>query len=366
MRILHWTESFWPRIGGAEVFARLLARDSQRRGHECLVVTDTAAGLPPDGWVDGLAIKRFPFQAALAARDIDAVTALGTRAKGLLREFAPHVIHLHTAQPGAFFYLRAHRAVPVPSVFTTHDLVPSSGRDSPLLAQVLGTAQRVVGISAAMVARTIDAFPEIAPRTVQITPGLPMPATSPSPLPWAPPVLLGIGRLTPEKGFDLFLRALPPLVRRVPDLKVAIAGDGPARAGLEVLASTLGLEACVRFLGWVEPEDIPGLIDGATAVVVPSRWQEPFGLVAVQAMQMARPVVAARIGGLPEAVRHEETGLLVPPEDPDALGQALAYLLSHPEQAIAWGENGRAHARIAFGWSRCVSEYEAVYSEATR
>jgi glycogen(starch) synthase len=366
VRILHWTESFWPRIGGAEVFARLLARDSQRRGHECLVVTDTAAGLPPDGRVDGLAIKRFPFQAALAARDIDAVTSLGTRAKGLLREFAPHVIHLHTAQPGAFFYLRAHRAVPVPSVFTTHDLVPSSGRDSPLLAQVLGTARRVVGISSAMVARTIDAFPEIAPRTVQITPGLPMPATSPSSLPWAPPVLLGIGRLTPEKGFDLFLRALPPLVRAVPDLKAVIAGDGPARAGLEVLASTLGIEARVRFLGWVEPEDIPGLIDGATAVVVPSRWQEPFGLVAVQAMQMARPVVAARIGGLPEAVRHEETGLLVPPDDPDALGQALAYLLSHPEQAIAWGENGRAHARIAFGWSRCASEYDAVYAEATR
>ena len=89
-------------------------------------------------------------------------------------------------------------------------------------------------------------------------------------------------------------------------------------------------------------------------------------MVAVQAMQMARPVVAARIGGLPEAVRHEETGLLVPPEDPDALGQALAYLLSHPAQAIAWGENGRSHARVAFGWSRCASEYEAVYSEATR
>ena len=366
MRILHWTESFWPRIGGAEVFARLLARESQCRGHDCLVVTDTAAGLPPDGWVDGLAIKRFPFQAALAARDIDAVTSLGTRAKELLREFAPHVIHLHTGQPGAFFYLRAHRAVPIPSVFTTHDPVPPSGHDSPLLAQVLGTTRRVVGISSSMVSRTIGAFPEIAPRTVQITPGLPMPATLPSPLPWAPPVLLGIGRLTPEKGFDLFLRALPPLVRGVPDLRVAIAGDGPSRAGLEVLASTLGLEACVRFLGWVGPEDIPGLIDGATAVVVPSRWQEPFGLVAVQAMQMARPVVAARIGGLPEVVRHEETGLLVAPEDPDALGQALAHLLSHPEQAMAWGRNGRADARIAFGWSRCVSEYEAVYSEATR
>ena len=96
-------------------------------------------------------------------------------------------------------------------------------------------------------------------------------------------------------------------------------------------------------------------------MVVPSRWQEAFGLVALQAAQLARPVVASRVGGLAEVVADEETGALVPADDPPALALAMAVLLQDPERAIRLGCNGRDRARTLFGWDRYVDARDQLY-----
>ena len=366
MRILHWTESFWPRIGGAEILARALIEETRRRGYECAVVSDVAGGLPTEDVVDHVPVRRFPFQAALASRDIRGVAKLAAQSAALVRNVAPDVIHLHTSQPGAFFFLRARHALRTPSVFTTHDPLGVAGPGTSLLAELFGAVQTIAAVSSFMAGQIAAAFPETRPRVHLVRSGLPWPARHPSPLPWHPPSILAAGRLTEAKGFDVLVKAMPVVRRARPDVSLVVAGNGPCHEHLADLAHTLGVDGCVRFTGWVPSAEIVDLIDQATVVAVPSRWDEPFGLVALEAMQMARPVVASQVGGLPELVTHERTGRLVPPGDADALAEALRVVLSDRETASAMGRQGQHAARTTFDWTRCVDGYEALYLEATR
>jgi len=140
-----------------------------------------------------------------------------------------------------------------------------------------------------------------------------------------------------------------------------VAGDGPARPELESLIAELGLGDRVRFRGWVEPEKVPGLINEATLVVMPSRWREAFGLVALQAAQQARPVVAARVGGLPEVVVDGESGILFANEDHAELARGIVRLLDDPRLAIRLGATGRRLAGERFGWNRHLNRYTELY-----
>ena len=123
-----------------------------------------------------------------------------------------------------------------------------------------------------------------------------------------------------------------------------------------------GLEHAVDFLGWILPEKIPALINAATVVVMPSRW-EGHPLVALQATLMARPIVATRVGGIPEIVEHERTGLLVEKENSTALAKAIMRLLDDLTVATQMGQNARRRAQSMFSWEGCVDAYDTLYQE---
>ena len=118
----------------------------------------------------------------------------------------------------------------------------------------------------------------------------------------------------------------------------------------------------VDFLGWVKPENVPALINRSTLVIMPSR-QESLPLVALEAALMERPVFAARVGGIPEVIAHEQTGLLVKPEDSRGLADAVAYLLHRPELATRMGQNARRWAAQKFDWQTHVDGYDALYKK---
>jgi glycogen(starch) synthase len=141
-----------------------------------------------------------------------------------------------------------------------------------------------------------------------------------------------------------------------------IAGDGPLKADLELQALELKFRDFVDFVGWVIPVMIPSLINTATLVVLPSR-SEGLPLVALEAALMARPIVATRVGGLPEVVLHQENGLLVEPEDHNALAEAMAMLLDQPETARSMGEAARCRVQTVFSWDRHVNAYDALYRQ---
>jgi glycosyltransferase involved in cell wall biosynthesis len=177
------------------------------------------------------------------------------------------------------------------------------------------------------------------------------------------PRLLCVGRLIPIKGHIVLLRALAEAHRQVPGLRLDIAGRGPLEPALRALAKELELEDAVRFLGHVSP--IQRAIEESAVVVVPSLG-EGFGMVALEAMERARPVIAAEIGGLGELVEDGVTGLLVPPGDADALAAALVRLAGDLSGAAAMGEAGRRRALDQFLQERCTDRTELLYRAQLR
>jgi glycosyltransferase involved in cell wall biosynthesis len=159
----------------------------------------------------------------------------------------------------------------------------------------------------------------------------------------APPrngtVVLALARLAATKRLDYFLAAVAKARAEVPSLRAVIAGEGPERAALEGLARELGLGESVRFPG--RAGDVDALLRQAEALVHPARW-EGFGLVLLEAMLAARPVVGTRVSAIPEIVADGETGLLVPADDPGALADALGRVLAEPTLARQLGEAGLA------------------------
>jgi len=175
-----------------------------------------------------------------------------------------------------------------------------------------------------------------------------------------PHMIFCAARLTPEKGIHLLLGAIKDL----PKARLVVAGEGPERVRLETVAGEYGLLDRVTFAGWLDPVAVASSIDRAGIVVVPSVWPEPFGLVGIEAMAHARPVVAFDVGGIREWLSHEETGLLAPPADVDAMHASLLRLLNDPDRASQMGRNGRAVAEERFTASTYLKALLPVLSSA--
>ena len=362
MRIVLWSNSFWPHIGGVEVLGRHFATALTDRGHDVLVVVNRDdPDLPAHSELGGVRIARVAFEDAITRRDPKAILVAQREAVKIRTEFGPEVEHLYHGQGGeiscfAFTAARSQRPYLVSLHMSYRDehMAPGS-----TLRSLLGRAIAVTTCSDAVREQLIRQAPELARRTWAIANSLPSPVMEPTPLPFDPPVLFAAGRFTTQKGFDVALDAIALLDCR-PHLVIAGAGvEGPA---LEERKRALGLEDSVTFAGWVAPDDMPLWMNRATAVLMPSRW-EPFGLVALQAAQMARPVIASSIDGLREVVVHGETGLLVPPDDPAALADAIAALLGDPNQAAAMGRAAQQRARETWPWVRHVDAYEKLYTQ---
>ena len=175
------------------------------------------------------------------------------------------------------------------------------------------------------------------------------------------PRLLCVGRLIPIKGHIVLLRAFAQARRRVPSLQLDLAGRGPLEPALRALAKELGVEDAVRFLGYVAP--VQRAIEDAAAVVVPSMG-EGFGMVALEAMERARPVIAAEIGGLGELVEDGVTGYLVPTGEAEPLADAIVRLVSDLTRAAEMGLAGRRRALEQFLQERCTDRTELLYRAA--
>jgi glycosyltransferase involved in cell wall biosynthesis len=171
------------------------------------------------------------------------------------------------------------------------------------------------------------------------------------------PLVGFVGRLTRQKGVDVLLRAFAQVEKVFPTARLILAGDGPDRPALAALAKSLGLQR-VMFLGW--RGDAADILADVDLLAVPSRW-EGFGLVALEAMALGKPVVASRVSALPEIVVPEETGLLASPGDPGELAEAIRMLLSDPRRAAGMGRAGRDRVECEFPVGRMAGRTAEVY-----
>lgn len=182
------------------------------------------------------------------------------------------------------------------------------------------------------------------------------------------PTVVFAGRLVPEKGLDTLLRAFAQILPSVPGARLLVAGDGPERARIQELVDELKLSTDVALLGHVPAAEMDRHFAAAWVQAVPSRWSEPFGLTAVEAMMRGTAVVASGSGGLAEIVRDGETGVLVPPDNVDALASALLRLLGDRDLAERMGMTGREVALRHFSQTtfvdNCLRLYEEMLSTA--
>jgi glycosyltransferase involved in cell wall biosynthesis/CelD/BcsL family acetyltransferase involved in cellulose biosynthesis len=172
------------------------------------------------------------------------------------------------------------------------------------------------------------------------------------------PLIGTVAVLRPQKALDVLVRAARKLVDEFPRLHVAIAGEGPERERLEPLIAELGLGEHVHLLGM--RTDVPDVLAGLDVAVSSSAF-EGSPLAILEYMQAGLPVVATRVGGVPDIVANEETGVLVEPGDADALAAAIAGLLRDPDKAAAMGRGGRERQQHEFDLDLMVRRLEGIY-----
>jgi glycosyltransferase involved in cell wall biosynthesis len=297
--------------------------------------------------VDGIEMKT----------DVDPATFM--RVLSYLVNHRPTILHTHLVHADAYGQTAGTFAgVPI-RLSTKHGFNEfREGRVFALGDRTIGAlAHRQIAISRGL-ARYLsetEGFPE--PDFEIVHYGI---AAGPEPEPYSGdvPRFLCIGRLIPIKGHVVLLRAFRKVLDVRPDAMLEIAGRGVLEHGLKDLSRELGMTDSVKFLGHVTP--VQRAVEESMAVVVPSLG-EGFGMVALEAMERARPVIAAAIGGLEDLVRDGETGLLVGPGDADSLAGAMLSIAADPAKAVTMGIEARRRAIERFPELRCTERTEEVY-----
>jgi glycosyltransferase involved in cell wall biosynthesis len=340
-----------------------LLRHLAARGHQNVLAA------APGG---ALASLVYPAEARfrpLAIRnDLDLLAAL--RLRRLIAAENPHVLHFHTSRAHAMsLWLGRHsrrRAV----VTRRMDYPLRRGLRTELLYNRAVAA--VVAISEDVRRRLLAAG--VRPERISLIHS----AVEPSPEPPGPAARSGararlglsdeatigiVAALERRKGHDVLLRALARLREAVPRACCLVCGDGSERASLERLADELGVRGLVRFLG--EQRQIADVLAALDVFVQPSRY-EGLGVAVLEAMAAGLPVVASRVGGIPEAVQEGKTGLLVAKEEPEALAAAIAELLQDPARAARMGAEGRRRVLAEFSMEAMADRYERLYQDLIR
>ena len=348
-------------VGGAERHVVDLARTLRCRGHVVTVACSASgalsgvleeAGIPVRTLLHRLVKRRFSLTYA-------------RRLRRLVKEGRFDLVHAHI-YASATAAAVATLGTGVPLVITEHTEASWRYRHARWISWGLYRhAKHVIAVSSAIRQRLIITD-HVSPARITVVPNAVAPAASaPNVAPPALPVELGggplvgvIARLQPEKGVAAFLRAAARVSSIFPEARFLVVGDGPLRQELSTLAERLGVRERVHFLGF-QP-DARQIIEYLDALVVPS-VSEGTPLVVLEAMAAGVPVVASAVGGIPDQIRHGKEGLLIPPGDPVALGEALLKLLRDPANARFLGEASRKRATSEFSYSTMMQRIEAVY-----
>lgn len=172
------------------------------------------------------------------------------------------------------------------------------------------------------------------------------------------PVIGTVGRLEPQKAIDDFLKAAKIVKEQIQQVRFIIVGDGPLKMDLEKLSISLGIQDDVVFTGW--KENVAEYIAGMDIFCLPSLW-EGFGIVLLEAMDMDKPIVATRVGGIPEIIMEGKGGILVTPGEPKELANSLCLLLSNTQMQKHMGNYNRERVKTIFYAKDMIKRYEVMY-----
>lgn len=372
-RVLLVISSYLPNVGGLQSAASRLAEGLSRRGDKVQVLTQRyPRSLPSTDRVDGIDVRRLLFltprlrhlqsgRADLFLAGLFYLPWSLIQLLGLIARERPKIVNLHFVGAPALFLLIARWLVHFRYIVSLHGddvegLPRGSWFDRWVFRATLRRADAVTACSRYLLEEARALEPSIATKARVIHNGVDLGSQVEGP---NRTTILAVGRLMPSKGFDLLLRALSeaPLAYRMP--KAILIGDGPDRASLVNLAHELRLDGNAEFRGANDHSIVMQEMAASRVIVVPSR-RETFGIVALEAMAAGKPVVATCVGGLPEVLEGADA-LLVPPDNPAALAQAIMSVLERLDADPEFGSRNRDIA-ARFSVKSMVDRYEALYS----
>jgi len=352
IRIVHILTSFG--IGGAEQLVLDVCRRLDRKRFDCTVVAVVAGG----------PMRAEFHEAGIATEVVGKATTLGIgtirRLTEFLRTERPQIVHTHLFGGDTWGRIAAFRSGVPHVVSTEHNINRDEGFVKRFVKRRLAQrTARIVAVSDAVRSYSIrtDRTP---PGNILVIPnGVDLDRFRPRPRHEGGRIrFMSVGRLVPQKGHDVLLDAFAVLRDTLPAASLVIVGDGPLRPHLEAQARTYHIQDRIQFLGF--RRDLPDLFARADIAVFPSRW-EGFGMAAIEASACGLPVIASAVGGLMEAVVDQETGLLVPPEEPKLLAEAMVELARDRARCTLFGHAGRRYVERNFDIHRVAQRYAELY-----
>jgi glycosyltransferase involved in cell wall biosynthesis len=333
---------------------------------------DLVGELRDHGWLSDVLIpspspselRRFHERLAAVSDGVDVVRMSSDASPQLVRRLVRalrsgryDVAHAHLVHADWHLALAGLFARAVPLVSTKHNPDPFRATFPFRIAEraALSRYGAVIAISEALREFLTDT---VGARAVTVRYGLTPPEEPPARESPAGTSFLAVGRLEKQKGFDVAVEAMPLVIEHVPGAHLAIAGEGSERPELAAAIERLGVGDSVQLLG--QREDIAELMRDADVFVHTARW-EGFGLVLLEAMRAALPIVATRAGAIPEVVDDGVTGTMVPPDDPRALAAALVELAQRPSLRHERGLAGFERLRDQFSPDAMARKVAAIY-----
>lgn len=281
------------------------------------------------------------------------------------------VVNVHYPAECLFYFALCRKLLPITLVTSVHgaDLFPG-GRERTAypktIKMLLNSSDRIVAPSNAYGEDVAGVFPGLRRKLVCIHNGVDLEefenVSRDSAGSNQSPYILCVAMHNEKKGIDVLLRAFALVRDRDPELRLVLAGDGPLRSGLEEIAASLKIADKVDFLGQQGRTQVANLLHACEVFVLPSR-SEPFGIVLVEAMACKKPIVATTAGGIPEIIENRRNGILVRPNDDNALAEALVTVLKDSDLRHQLAENGHATLRERFRVEHTGSAYEALFAE---
>lgn len=371
--------SFAPHLGGVEELSKRLVLHLRARGSDAVVVTNRfPRTLPAREHIESIPVYRERFRFPEPKPKHLAGWVVGTRAtrRGVRDVLARHhsdVVHVQCVSSNGYYAHRAALRADLPLVVSlqgeltmdANQIYQHSATMRRTWRRLLAAADVVTGCSQQVVDEAIAAYGDgLADKARVVRNGTDVVRVrAAEPERRDRPYVLGIGRFVPQKGFDVLIDAFGRVAAAHPDVDLVLAGEGPERSALESRAVNSSAGKRIHFLGGVPADRAFSLFRGASGFVLSSR-HEPQGIVVIEAMAAGAPVVATRVGGVPETVRDGVNGLLVEGDDVDSMAKGLDELLGNPEAARARAAQAGRDVE-SYDWSRITDEYLRCYEDAS-
>ena len=367
MRICLVSAAYRPYLSGVGEHVYNLARQLAARGHEVRLLT--ARYSPPGPQPDPPLVSRMGTTLIVRWRTGHFTLPVGWNLSRAVKRFISErsfdIVHCHGVFPPEIAYWATiHARVPVVTTFHWSFVPPSMFR-LPLRLAFAGINDRIaarIAVSAACRDWVSPLFPgeyDVINNGVDTQHFRPdaQPPSSIAPLRRS---ILYVGRLDGRKGLPALLKAMPGVLREVPEVRLLVVGAGPLERHCRAMCRRMNISESVTFAGPVEPDYLPGYYAGSTIYVSPAVGRESMGIVLIEAMACGRAVIASDIPGYNEVIQQDRNGLLVPESDHAALAAAIVRLLKdeHLRRRI---ETGALERAADFAWPRITDQIESVY-----